>query len=85
MPQPRERKARPLKLDNRKRRTSAIEAVVNIGTGAVINGGLSWLVFEAWGVNGWSVPIVAVLVFTPSSVARAYLLRRLFVRLGGRK
>ena len=77
-----DRRLRRWKLDNRARRASLIETAVNIAVGAGINAALSFALLSIFTEPpaGWG-SLVAVAVFTPASVLRGYLLRRLFVWL----
>ncbi|MBN8533833.1 MAG: hypothetical protein J0L51_07050 [Rhizobiales bacterium] len=64
------------------RRASLVEAVVNVAVGFWVAVGVQALVFPLFGIatsSGTELSIAAI--FTAVSIARSYLMRRLFERL----
>lgn len=67
------------------RKASAVEALTNLVVGAALNLALQIVVFPLLGFNatiGENLLIIAI--FTVTSVARSYVLRRCFERLRSR-
>lgn len=66
------------------RKSSAVEAVVNVLVGLAVSMVANATVFPLFGFNPTLADNVTItLIYTVISLARSYLLRRLFNRLGG--
>lgn len=65
------------------RRASLIEAVINVAVGFWIAVGVQALVFPIFGIaTSFGTDLAIAAIFTAVSIARSYVMRRLFERFG---